>query len=297
MTAGDAAEAVVDLEKEPGDSGPKMEVSSLKIENYRGIETLEIDLDPSTVLIGPNNVGKTSVLRALDTVLGRYTGRGGRVQDYDHRRKDSDRDLLDGHQVTITATFVEQEDRSWSVSAAQALNDAIQLDDDGRRSVVARLRDTYDARSREFDQEFAFLNSAGDPLPIKLQERVLREFVPVFYLSPERSAGSDFRGGARFWAPFLRDPVLSEDERKALEEKLREIGAEVTATSPGLAEVRGVMEGVKDMIELNEQEPVSLEPLPARLPDVLRQTEVRLTGPTGASVALDRHGGGAQNVA
>jgi len=274
-----------------------MELSWLKIENYRGIEKLEIDLEPSTVLIGVNSIGKTSVLRAIDTVLGRYTGRGGRIQDYDHRRKDANRDLPDGHQVTITATFVEHEDRPWKLPAAQALNDAIQLDEEGRRSIIARLRDTYDGKSREFEPEFVFLNSEGDPLPIRLQEQALREFVPAFYLSSERSAGSDFRSGARFWAPFLRDPTLDKDERRALETKLREVGAAVKAASPGLAEVRNVMEGARGMIELNEQDPVSLEPLPATLSEVLRQTEVRFIGPTGASVALDLHGGGAQNVA
>ena len=274
-----------------------MEVSKLKIENYRGIETLELDLDASTVLIGANNIGKTTVLRALDAVLGRYTGRGGRIQDDDHRRKDADRDLPDGHRVTITATLIEKKDRPWNLPAAQALNDAIQLDNEGRRSIIARLRDTYDARTREFEPEFAFLNTEGNPLPIKLQERALREFVPGFYLPSERSASSDFRGGARFWAPFLRDPPLGEEDRQALEEKLREIGAAVMAASPDLAAVRKVMDGAKSMIELNEHEPVSLEPLPVTLPEVLRQTEVRFTGPTGASVRLDRHGGGAQNVA
>lgn len=273
-----------------------MEVANLKIENFRGIETLTIDLGPSTVLIGANNVGKTSILRALDFVLGRQAGRGGRISDYDHRREGEDRDLPDGHQVTITATFIEGEEGQWDASAARALNDVIQLDDDERRTIVARLSDTYDAKTREFDTEFKFLNLQGDEL-IKTPVRELRSFAPAFYLSAERRAGSDFSRGARFWAPFLRDPMLDDNVRKKLEANLRKVGDEVTEASPDLVSLRESLEGTKGMIDLKKDDPVSLEPLATRLPELLRRTEVRLTTPNGASVPLDRHGGGAQNVA
>lgn len=273
-----------------------MEVAKLKIENFRGIETLVIELGSSTVLIGANNVGKTSILRALDFVLGRQAGRGGRISDYDHRREGEDRDLPDGHQATITATFIEGKEGKWDASAARALNDVIQLDDDGRRTIVARLRDTYDAKTREFKSEFKFLNLQGDEL-IKTPVRELRSFVPAFYLSAERRAGSDFSGGARFWAAFLRDPTLDDDVRKKLEANLRKVGDEVTEASPDLVSLRESMEGTKGMIDLKKNDPVRLEPLATRLPELLRRTEVRLTTPNGASVPLDRHGGGAQNVA
>jgi putative ATP-dependent endonuclease of OLD family len=275
-----------------------VQVTKLKIENFRGIEELELDLDHSTVLIGANNVGKTSVLAALDAALGRQSGRGARFADYDHRRSGSDRDLPDGHQVTITVTFTESEEEPWPAAPAQALNNVVQLLPDGRRTIVIRVRDTYDAQAREFSLETVFLNLEGEPLRERQSpERMLRRFAPVFYLPPERSAGSDFRSGARFWAPFLKDPSLSLAKRRELEQKLREISAEVSAAAPNLSTLRQVLDGSGKLINLQDKDPISLEPLPTRLPEVLRRTEVRLTTPTGASVSLGEHGGGAQNVA
>jgi len=47
-----------------------MQISRLKIENFRGIETASIILSKHSVLIGDNNTGKTTILEAIDLVLG-----------------------------------------------------------------------------------------------------------------------------------------------------------------------------------------------------------------------------------
>ena len=47
-----------------------MYVSRIKINNFRGIKTADILLPQHGVLIGDNNIGKTTILEALDLVLG-----------------------------------------------------------------------------------------------------------------------------------------------------------------------------------------------------------------------------------
>ena len=47
-----------------------MQVRQLTIENFRGIKYAKLLLPQHAVLIGDNNVGKTTVLEALDLVLG-----------------------------------------------------------------------------------------------------------------------------------------------------------------------------------------------------------------------------------
>lgn len=272
-----------------------MLVSKIKIENFRGVDQLEIDLASSTLLIGANNVGKTTVLQAIDAVLGRQSGRGRRFSDYDHRRSGSDRDLPDGHRVALTITVEEDPADPWPLEFRQALTEVIQLVGN-TRSVIVQARDTYDAESREFRPETVFLNNEGDDLPNNPQ-RALRRFLPAFYLPAERSASSDFRRGARFWSPFLRDPEVDAAERQALENKLRSLSDEVLDLAPSLGTLRDTLDHSRKLIDLPAEQPVSLEPLPTRLPEVLDGTEVRLTTPTGASVPLGRHGGGTQNVA
>lgn len=47
-----------------------MRVVSLKISNFRSIKSAELKFDGHTLIVGPNNVGKSTVCEALDLVLG-----------------------------------------------------------------------------------------------------------------------------------------------------------------------------------------------------------------------------------
>lgn len=64
-----------------------MKISSVRIENYRGIESLELALDPRmTVLYGPNGAGKTSVLEALGLAFSPPGHAPGRAVKLDRRQ-------------------------------------------------------------------------------------------------------------------------------------------------------------------------------------------------------------------
>jgi putative ATP-dependent endonuclease of the OLD family len=61
-------------------------IDSVRISGFRGIHNAEIFLSPLTVLIGQNNAGKTSILKAMQLALGDY---GYNLRDEDlHIGKD-----------------------------------------------------------------------------------------------------------------------------------------------------------------------------------------------------------------
>jgi len=45
-------------------------IKTLRIENFRSIKSLKVDLSMFNVLVGPNSSGKTNILRALDLLIG-----------------------------------------------------------------------------------------------------------------------------------------------------------------------------------------------------------------------------------
>ena len=46
-----------------------MFISNVKIENYRALEKIDVPLSKLSVIIGENDVGKTSILHAINTFL------------------------------------------------------------------------------------------------------------------------------------------------------------------------------------------------------------------------------------
>lgn len=48
-----------------------MRIARLRISNFRGINSADVQFNETTVLIGPNNVGKTTIIEALALVFGR----------------------------------------------------------------------------------------------------------------------------------------------------------------------------------------------------------------------------------
>ena len=54
-----------------------MKISHLRIENFRCVRELDVDLEDTTVFIGANNSGKSSILEAIRIALSRRWGRRG----------------------------------------------------------------------------------------------------------------------------------------------------------------------------------------------------------------------------
>ena len=61
-----------------------MRITRIEIENFRSIRHVVVDLGDTTVLVGPNNAGKTAILDALRIALTRRWGqRGTGFSEYD----------------------------------------------------------------------------------------------------------------------------------------------------------------------------------------------------------------------
>lgn len=88
-----------------------MQVTCIKIQNFRGIKEAVLDLTKHVVLIGDNNTGKTTVLEALDLALG--PDRLNRVPPVDEH------DFYQGRYVARSKT-VSQEDHGEEASSETA---------------------------------------------------------------------------------------------------------------------------------------------------------------------------------
>ena len=102
-----------------------MRITVLRIENFRGIRSLDLDLGRVTVLIGENNSGKTSVLDALKLCL-QDLGPRRRVvfAALDFHLPDSAGEPSTADPIKIDVTFSDGPDDGWDDELVARLNRA-----------------------------------------------------------------------------------------------------------------------------------------------------------------------------
>lgn len=70
-----------------------MKISQIHIENFRSIKTLDFEFPESGILtlVGPNNAGKSNILRAINNILGEHWFRGenAEINDFYGKNKDN----------------------------------------------------------------------------------------------------------------------------------------------------------------------------------------------------------------
>jgi len=279
-----------------------MKLTTLSIENFRGIKGLTIDFDDITVLIGENNSGKTAILDALRIALRDLRSKRGLAFDQlDFHLKDATTDPSMADPIKLTLTFVESQSNTWSREAITALNRSkvLQVHKDGRKQVSLVVTAGYNSVAKDFEQDWQFLDLdgnalaglAGNPL------MTLQEQVAYSYLSALRDAARHFDAKGQYWRPFLKSSTLTSEQKSDIEELLEKVNGTIVAAHTSFAIVRDKLKLLHDVVPLSSGDVVSIDAVPARIFDMLAKTQISLGTSTGSKLPVDRHGEGTQSLA
>lgn len=281
-----------------------MLLTHLKIEHYRGIKSLELALGPTTVLVGENNCGKTTVLHALRACLQtlRSSGRASPFDEFDLHFDSRATDPTTAPPIAITLTFEESAPGEWSDEVEQKLGGdggviALMPPDD-RSRVQLRVSAEYSKVTQDIDTTFEFLDAADKPLPAKNRSRLgsLQQLRPLFYLSALRDAGKEFSRTSQFWSPFVKNSQIDEATKADIEKQLEAINAQIIEAHGTFKGVREHLGKVQELVALGGQDVVSVDAVPARVFDMLNRTQVSIASATGARLPIGRHGEGTQSL-
>lgn len=187
-----------------------MQISRLRIQNFRSIKSLDLELGDTTVLIGPNNAGKTAILEALRIALTRRWGqRGTGFTEYDVHLADGNANPKTSGPVVIEIEFSERKPGEWHADIAADLADILIVDPRTALStIILRVSCAWDPSQDSFVPRWEFLNGARAPLTGKGAKATnlqpFFEYVPTFYLPALRSATDEFSNKSQFWGRLLK---------------------------------------------------------------------------------------------
>ena len=277
----------------------QMRLTQVRIQNFRGIEDLTVDLDETTVLIGENNTGKTAFLQAIRLSLQRLSARGkGPFSEYDYHLSSDRSTPTAAKPIQINLVFSESASQPWDDEVETDLSDVITFVA-GSRRIELRVTSFWDEKASDFQTDWEFLDDNGDPLlSSNYALRGLRQQVPTFYLSALRDASRHFISSGRYWRTFLGEAGVPEADKADLERQLAVLNSRVIKANRPLAEVRDYLDGqARKVVDLGSQDAVAISALPTRLFSLLSRAQVLVDSASGASIPVERQGEGTQSLA
>ncbi|NQU63411.1 MAG: DUF2813 domain-containing protein [SAR324 cluster bacterium] len=274
-----------------------MKLSKLAISNFRGIKTLEIELERDvTVLIGENNSGKTTVLEAirfgLDTIKSNKTCN---FSEHDFHRNDTLFDLQNCEPIVFTFNFVENQDYPWNEGVVQALNEVIVGEEFS--TVKLQLRGWFDSEEGEPKQEWSFLDDAENPLVGKQGSiKDLRNIRPFFFQSALRAAKDEFHSQSTYWSSFLKNKDIDEETRSILENELQTVNQKIVSAHSAFKDVTDEVKRISELVSVAESNAVSVDPVKSDVYKALRYSEVNILSATNSKIPIRKHGEGTQSL-
>ena len=219
-------------------------IDNIRIAGFRGISNLEISLPRVTVLIGTNNSGKTSVIKALQLALGDYARYLSGEDFYiDKHDKIVERILVDVRIVAID----EHGDRASEFSEVwqQEFGDRIQSEADGNQFLALRT----ECQNDTIKGGFAITRYALDRWPEfdawqaekpKRNNRLSRKFdaLPFISIEAQRDIHKELREKTSFVGRVLSSVEYAEDEIAKLEEMVQAINEEAVSKSQSLQKLK-----------------------------------------------------------
>ena len=280
-----------------------MQVTSVRIENFRSIRHLDVKLGATTVFIGPNNSGKSAILEALRIALTRRWGaRGTGFTEYDvHLANDAD-DPKASPGIVIEVRVEESEQGEWPEAIHQALTDIVQDDPlTGRASITLRVSCRWSPATSAYEPTWHFLNAARQPLSSGSARRVNLErfwqYLPVFYLGALRDANDEFSGRSQFWGRLLKAMEIPQSLEGRVQRVLNLLNRRLLRADRRLEQIARTLSTATRIAARDRDGSAELRLTPLRSWDLLSKAEIILRNePDWPWLPLNRHGQGIQSL-
>lgn len=151
-----------------------MKLSKISIKNFVALKYVSLSCKDLNAIIGENNVGKSSILMALDTFFS--VGTSGMRSGYFHKVKEGDQEKIEPI-AEIECEFEELTDNEKSEFRTRLWEDKLILQKSYTLTDQGKIEVIYRTKSKVYEDEFLNLDS---PVPTRAQisEKGWDEFYP-----------------------------------------------------------------------------------------------------------------------
>ena len=275
-----------------------IQIDMVRICGFRGISNIEIALPRVTVLLGQNNAGKTSVIKALQLAIG----------DYSRYLSDEDFHISEEgkHQeaITVDIRLIPLADKAraseFSEEWQQELGPKIQAEADGKQYVAIRtiakpdrVKGGYIIERYEMESWPAYTGWEKVNFRKKLGKRL--EAVPFIPIDAQRDIHTELKEKSSFVGRVLSSVEYDDADVAELERMVAEVNKEAIEKSEPLKRLKTHLDNLNQSFEGSGQ--TELTPFPKKIRDLSKRFSVNFGESDKSSFSMEYHGMGTRSWA
>lgn len=284
-----------------------IQITEVRVRNFRSLQSVDVTLGNFTVLIGENNSGKTSLLEALFLAIG--AGKRVVTQD-DIFLEISDTKVPRDRPIIIDVLIHPADDNGiidtfptgsfwtelWGTGIAQDL-------DSDNDFVGIRTKTSWNEGKAEYVTERFFLKEWPDSktietAPVQPSRITSRQLEPIalYLMDAKRDIHDELQNRSSFWHKLVSDTGLSDEKIGDIEKTLSSLNQEIIGGSEVLSHVEEHLNDLYKTVS-SEKGDVAITPLARHMRDLSRGMDISFCTKGAQSFPLVRHGMGTRSLA
>jgi len=275
-------------------------IDTVRIAGFRGIKNLEVSLPRVAILIGQNNSGKTSFLKALQLALGDYSRALSEEDFHIGSNGHAATEILVDMRIVPTDTNgnkTQQFSTAWQAD----LGDKIKAEASGQQFVATRIRAKRDPLKGSFDSKRTTLEKWPDFAnwtTDKIRETNLTrrlESLPFFAIEAQRDIHQELRERTSFVGRVLSGIKYDSGDIATLEELIKEVNDQAVSKSDELKSLKANLEELNKSFQGGGN--AEITPFPKKIRDLSKHVSVHFGEDSASSFSMEYHGMGTRSWA
>ncbi|WP_316572942.1 AAA family ATPase [Neobacillus sp. YIM B06451] len=278
-------------------------IKEIRIRNFRSYKSADIILSNNCVLIGANNVGKTTLLQAIQVAF----LRGVRISEEDIYLETNEvlpksrKAIID---VLIVPSKKSEEgyyefDENWFEHIGELRSeDTVTLD----QFFALRAIISYNPLKGEYDIEKKALidwpaSEAVETYSQYKKNRITDKFLqalPVFYMDAKRDISVEMKDRGSYWGRLVRDVGLDDEDIEKIETTLDTINNEIIHKSPILKHLTDNLSKISRTVNKRDSS-IKINPVSRKIRDLNRGIDLTFQDEHSERFPISNHGMGTRS--
>lgn len=268
-------------------------IEKVRIKNFRSLKNVSVNLSPITVLVGANNSGKTSFLRALSLA---FNGER-KFWSQDDLFVDKDGQPLPEEERVITidvnitpANGASQFDDNW----ASVFGDDAKPNHSG---VAFSFRTEIDFRSGLSGnriKRYVIMDWEAEDIGGEIQANL--SVIPYYFVDAQRDLEADLKSQASNIGKLVGEVKYDKEKQTEIEGLLQQLNEDAITHSDVLAHLKGILEELNQTVHTRGTG-VEITPFVKKVRDLHKGIKVHFQDGGSDSFSLEYHGMGTRSWA